>query len=147
MQEGGERSLRLPWAGRAGARELGEVLGAVLSHRAPAQLRGGFREAVCSREVWSAEPGASAAWDERVLRPASLAAPSPGAEQRGRSSAVGSRTASQPGASSLTEPLQRVVTVSVKITNLSKYLLLYHVLRSGCRAFRNGKPPPGSCQS
>lgn len=52
MQEEGEMSLRFPLLqgshdkGRAGKKELGEVMGGVLSCHALAKLGGGFREAV-----------------------------------------------------------------------------------------------------
>lgn len=115
---------------------------------APAKLWWGFRGAA---EIQSEAPGASAAREERVPGPASLGAPSPGAGQAGGDSRdpglAGSEQCSAARSRLFPQPLQYVVTVYVKITDLSKYLLLDHVLRSGCRALRNGKPPPSSCQS
>lgn len=46
-------------------------LGGVLSRRALLKLQGSFREAVYSWEIQREELGASVAWDERVLCPAS----------------------------------------------------------------------------
>lgn len=70
---------------------------------------GGFREAVYNWETRSEEPAASVAWDERVVHPASLIAPSPGQRVAPSAGGVGAAAdpwrASQGGAGSASEPL------------------------------------------